>query len=71
MAKTRFSKLIVVAVVVLNAVFTAAALYAFLRVGSEPVALIAAWFGFTGGELWLLSSIKKTEIKKDCEVKDE
>jgi hypothetical protein len=63
-SKKRFSKTIVAAVIVLNILFTAAVLYVFLKVGSEPVALITAWFGFTTGELWMLSSIKKTKVKK-------
>lgn len=60
--KSIFSKIIVAAVVMLNATFTAAVLFVFLRVGSEPTALIAAWFGFTTGELWLLANIKKAKI---------
>ena len=67
MKKSMFSKLIVLLVVILNAVFTAAVLYAFLKVGSEPMALIAAWFSFTTGELWLLSSIKKAKVKREDE----
>ena len=68
MRKNIFSKTIVAAVVVLNTIFTAAILYVFLKVGSEPVALIGAWFAFTTGELWMLASIKKSKIKsKDVE----
>lgn len=68
MRKNIFSKTIVAAVVVLNTIFTAAVLYVFLKVGSEPVALIGAWFAFTTGELWMLASIKKNKIKsKDVE----
>ena len=37
--KNDFSKLIVTAVVIMNAAFTAAVLYVFLRVGSEPTVL--------------------------------
>ena len=69
-SKNRFSKVIVAAVVVLNTIFTAAVLYVFLKVGSEPVALIGAWFAFTTGELWMLSSIKKSKVKKDGEKND-
>lgn len=58
----RFSKLIVTAVVVLNAIFTVAVFYVFLQVGSEPTALIAAWFAFTTGELWALASIQKRKM---------
>ena len=58
----RYSKVIVALVILLNVVFTAATLYVFLRTGSEPSALIAAWFAFTTGELWFLAGIKKREI---------
>ena len=59
-----YSKLIVVAVIVLNVIFTAAVLYVFLQTGSEPSTLIASWFAFTTGELLMLSSIKKVKEKK-------
>ena len=59
----KFSKFIVTLVILLNVGFTVAVLYAFLRVGSEPTALIAAWFGFTTVELWALAGIKKREIE--------
>jgi hypothetical protein len=59
----RYSKWIVALVLLLNAVFAGAVLFVFLRVGSEPTALIAAWFGFTTGELWLLAGITKAKLK--------
>ena len=59
----KYSKLIVALVILLNTVFTSAVLYVFLRVGAEPVSLIASWFAFTTGELWMLATIKKHEIK--------
>lgn len=59
----KFSKKIVALVVGLNAVFTAAVFYAFLRVGHEPTTLITAWFAWTTGELWLLAGIRKAKIK--------
>lgn len=62
--ENRFSKMIVAAVIILNIIFTVAVLYVFLKVGSEPMTLIGCWFGFTTGELWMLSSIKKTKVKK-------
>ncbi|MCF6466330.1 hypothetical protein [Clostridium sp. Cult2] len=61
----KFSKWIVLLVIILNVVFTVGTLYVFLRVGSEPTTLIAAWFAFTTGELWMLSSIRKKEIKEE------
>jgi len=62
---SKFSKFIVTLVILLNIIFTAAVLYIFLKVGSEPMTLITAWFAFTTGELWMLSSIKKSKVKKE------
>ena len=62
--KGGFSKLIISLVVVMNIMFTVAVLYVFLKTSSEPVALVGAWFAFTTGELWMLSSIKKEKVKK-------
>ena len=62
--KGGFSKLIISLVVVMNIIFTSAVLYVFLKTSSEPVALVGAWFAFTTGELWMLSSIKKEKVKK-------
>lgn len=59
-----YSKVIVVAVIALNVLFTAAVLYAFLKTASEPSTLIGCWFAFTTGELFMLSSIKKVKEKK-------
>lgn len=67
----RFSKKIVALVVVLNALFTAAVLYIFLRVGSEPTVLIGCWFGFTTGELWMLSKITRVKVEKGREDYDQ
>ena len=65
MKKGRFSKLIVTLVIVLNVLFSSAVLYVFLKTGAEPSTLIGSWFAFTTGELWLLSTIKKTRVKKE------
>lgn len=61
----KFSKAIVTLVVLLNAAFTIAVLYIFYRIGTEPMTLIGAWFGFTTVELWALAGIKKREIEKN------
>jgi hypothetical protein len=37
----------------------------FLKKGSEPVALIGAWFSFTTVELWNLAKIKTKKIDKE------
>ena len=60
----KFSKTIVGLIIAANIVFTIAVLVIFVHVGSEPATLIAAWFAFTTGELWILSGIKKAKIKK-------
>ncbi len=67
----RFSKLIVSLIILLNVLFTVGVLYVFLRVGNEPSILIGAWFAFTTGELWMLSSIKKKEIDNEGDYDDE
>lgn len=51
-------------IIAMNSGFAIAVLYVFLRIGAEPTVLVTAWFTFTTGELWLLSGIKKNEIKK-------
>lgn len=61
----RFSKRIVALVIFLNAFFTAAVLYVFLKTSSEPTVLVGCWFAFTTGELWMLSSIKKKKVKEN------
>ena len=65
--KGRYSKVMVCLIIGMNITFTAAVLMVFKSVGTEPTALVAAWFSFTTGELWLLASIKKAKVKKDGE----
>ena len=60
----KFSKVIVSLIVLMNAAFTIAVLYVFCRIGTEPMTLIGAWFGFTTVELWALAGIKKKEVEK-------
>ena len=59
-----YSKIIVAVVIVLNVLFTTAVLYVFEKTASEPSTLITAWFAFTTGELFMLSSIKKKKVKE-------
>ena len=65
----KFYKAIVSLVILFNVIFTAAVLYIFFIRGSEPTALIAAWFSFTTVELWSLASIRKT--KEKAKAKDD
>lgn len=62
-----FSKWVVGLIIILNIAFTVAVLTVFWHTGSEPTALVAAWFAFTTGELWFLANIKKQKIKKEGE----
>ena len=68
---SKFSKKIVALVIFLNFIFSFSVLYVFLKVSSEPTTLIAAWFTFTTGELWLLAGIKKTKVKHLRKEKDD
>jgi len=60
----KFSKKVVMTVLIMNIVFTAFVLAMYWHTGSEPAALIASWFAFTTGELWALAGIKKEETRK-------
>ena len=62
--KSKFSKRIVVLVILLNAVFASAVLCAFWHTGGEPTALVTAWFAFTTGELLAMANIKKNKTSK-------
>lgn len=57
----RFSKSIVILIILLVTAFTIAVLYIFNNIGSEPTVLIGAWFAFATGELAILAGIKKNE----------
>jgi uncharacterized membrane protein len=61
----QFSKVMVLLIIIMNIWFTVAVLRVFAITGAEPVALVAAFFGFTTGELWLMASIKKTKVVKE------
>ena len=65
--KSKFSKGTVIAVVILNVVFTAAVLAVYLKTSTEPSSLVVAWFSFTTVELWNLAGIKKAKEKKEKE----
>ncbi len=71
MKKTKFSKFIVAAVIILNIIFTAAVLFVFLKTSNEPITLVGCWFAFTTGELWMLASIKKSEVNKNNSKEDD
>lgn len=59
----KFSKRVVRWIILLNTAFVVAVLVLFWHTGTEPATLIAAWFGFTTGELWALAGIKREETR--------
>lgn len=63
----KYSKVIVLLIILLNVAFTSAVLWTYFHKGTEPVVLIGAFFGFTTGELFLIAGIKKKEIKSESE----
>ena len=65
----RFSKAIIISVILANVAFTVAVLWVFLKTSSEPSTLIASWFAFTTVEVWSLAKIKsvKEQNKGDCQ----
>ena len=66
-----YLKKIVIFVLVINVVFTAAAFYCFIKVGSEPGILIASWFGFTAVVFTAFRNYKKRTAIKEKEINDE
>ena len=66
-----FSKIVVILCIGMVFYFARNFLDAFIEVGQEPTALIAAVFGFITVELWSLAKITRTKINKEKEVEDE
>lgn len=63
----KFSKIIVVYVLIYAAIFTAACLLLYFLKGDEPITLITAVFAFLGSEAGLLAWIKNTDTKQKRE----
>lgn len=59
----KYSKVIVVLVIVLNIIFTGVVFGAVYNGFEEPTTLIISWFAFTGTELLSLAGIKISEFK--------
>lgn len=67
----KFSKMIVILVIMLNILFTIGVLLVVNNTGVEPTVLVGSWFTFTTGELWILSSIRKKKINKENKEAEE
>ena len=63
MKKGQYSKVLVALVILLNVIFAGCVLAVFWHTGSEPAALVGAWFAFTTGELWLVAKIRRDKLK--------
>ena len=61
----KFSEKIVIAVIVLNVLFTIGCLAVCWHGDQGIDALVVSWFAFTTTELWGLSKIKREKIRKD------
>lgn len=64
----RYSKRIVILVITLNVIFTAACFFMSYSGSEVPDTLIEAWFMFTGSELLALAGIKITETIKMSDI---
>lgn len=61
----KFSNKVVIAVILLNVLFTLAVLAVSWHTGQGLDSLVVGWFAFTTGELWTLGKIKRDKIGKD------
>lgn len=65
----RFSKIIIIIVIIIVFIFTGSILYIFNNKGSEPTAIIAAFFAFMTGEILALAKLKLAEISAEVSNK--
>lgn len=61
----RFSKIIILIVIIMVLVFTGCVLYTFNQKGNEPTGIITAFFAFMTGEVLALAKLKLTEIETE------
>ena len=61
----KFSKWLVIFIILSNIVFATVVLRNFILTGMEPMILTGVWFTFTGAELLALAKIKITEVRKE------
>lgn len=66
----KFSNKVVIAVILLNVLFTLAVLAVSWHTGQGLDSLVVGWFAFTTGELWTLGKIKRDKIGKDGDNND-
>lgn len=67
----RFSKIVIILVIIMILIFTGWVLYIFYNNKTEPTAMIAAFFAFMTGEVWALAKLKLAEINAESNAKKE
>lgn len=65
----RFSKMIIIIVIIMILIFTGCVLYIFNHKGAEPTVIITSFFAFMTGEVLALAKLKLTEIKEESKEK--
>ena len=60
--QTKFSKIIIAGIIILNIIFTSIILLIVASGIPEPTTLIISWFAFTTVEVAVLAGIRKAEI---------
>lgn len=58
----RFSKKIVISVIILTILFTIVMIFIYLKTGMIPDTLVVEWFNFFGKEILALGGIKISEV---------
>ena len=61
----KFSKKIVIAVLILNVLFTIGVLVVSWHTLQSVDALVVGWFAFTTGELWTLGKIERDKLGRN------
>lgn len=64
MKTSKYSKRLIILVIMLNVIFAGIAMFVLWDTGSESPSLTAAWFGFTTTELLAIAGIKVTKNKQ-------
>ena len=65
----RFSKIVIITVIIMVLIFTGSILYIFDRKGAEPSVIITAFFAFMTGEILALAKLKLAEIETETKEK--
>lgn len=67
----RFSKMIIIAVIIMVLIFTGCVLYIFKKKGAAPTVIRASFFAFMTGEVLALAKLKLSEITVESNNKKE